>query len=559
VAEPLNASVVRDRNPDLDRLAMVVSGPDGSSTRWADDEPEVENIPTDLTLSGSIPGGDADLSCGLLRDLTYRAADLRNRNAVLVHGPGAEPTWRGYLAKTPATKTTVSPAAVGEVNRLKGDPTLRMIPVDRDLSHWGPAGITRKINNNIGNSPTSDASVISTADGQALHLEVSGAWINPLTPRVEAWYDAGPGMQIERVSGGLLSTEATQWHFGLYGADTAAGDGVTTESGDLWAGATTAFSFFPSPAKRLMIALWIYTATPAGADGDTFAIDFMYVCVGGTDVPRQEMNDGQNGFGVYGQDVLDAILTKAGNGITFDRVNSAVDRFIIPHLVWLEPVTAEQAILDTNRFFRNLWGVYDGKLKWAPAESFGQRWHVRRDEGADPQAAGDDIEREINGVVVKYQDSFTGEAAIVGPPVTGLVGPGGMSTAGLAITDPYLPVNEWNQRAIAEVQAGLTSEAGAIRIGEMFREGIEAATGSGSIEIGNWQVYDDTGARYPAWAPREGDRLVEDDVPGRPERLIVQRNYKRASRTSTLTLDAPPDALQALQERLQVVLVGVTG
>ena len=102
-----------------------------------------------------------------------------------------------------------------------------------------------------------------------------------------------------------------------------------------------------------------------------------------------------------------------------------------------------------------------------------------------------------------------------------------------------------------------TRKPGAIRIGELAREGIEQATASGSLEIGAWQVYDDTGARYPAWAPSAGDRLVEDDVPGHPERLIVQASYRHSSRTSSLTLDAPPNALEALQERLQVVLVGV--
>lgn len=557
MAEPLNAAVIRERSADLDRLAMILSRPDGSITRWADDEPDVDRIPIDLQLSSSVPGGDADLSCALLRDLAFRDPDLRNLNRVKVQGAGAEDVWRGYLAKTPATKTQVSPAAVGDVGKLKGDPSLRMIPVDRDPSRWGGPSAARRITLiNANEAHSQDAAVVTDSASQALALEISDVWVDPFRPRCEAWYNAGQGLAIGRIyfkwSGDsntafILESYVRPSDNALIAESEGAADVFTTVTGTR--------DFKPANAFQFAQIAWKYSGA-GGTAGQVFRCLLSEVAVYGKDVP-QTPNPNGGPDGVLGEDVLEAVLAKAGNGITYDADRSSSDAFVIPHLSWPEAVTAEQAVLDTNRFYRNLWGVYGGKLRWAPPETFGDRWHVRRDEGADPQLAGPDSEQEFNAVLVKYQDSLTGTTRLVGPPASGYVGPTGLSTAGLVNTDPYLPVNEWGERRWAIVEAGLTSEAGAIRIGELFRSGVEAMTTSGSIEIGAWQVYDSAGARYPAWAPSAGDRLVEDDVAGQPERLIVQASYSHSTRKANLTLDQPPNALEALQERLQVVLVGV--
>jgi hypothetical protein len=562
VSEPLNASVTRGPIADLDRLAMTVTRPDGTVARWADDEPDVDKIPLDLQFSSGIPGGDADLGCGLLRDLSYSAPDLRNRNRVKVEGPGFEPVWRGYLAKSPRTKTMASPAATGEAGRLKGDPSLRMIPVDRDLSHWKPASGRRKQALIAANQPVKgDPEITPGQKGQSLTLSLRDTWVSPYLPVAEAWYDAGVGLRVRYVA---AITEGDGNATFMLKVGWAPDDLPTTfkytpdryVTGGEWGALHDAVAE-GFVASRFAWLNWQYPSTPAGAAGAVFQVMCRYLHVCGDEVPITVTTSGVWYWGVTGQDVIKAILQKAGNGITFDSTNSPSDPWTIPHLVWLEPVTAEQAILDTNRFFRRWWGVYDGKLKWAPPETFGNRFHVRRDEGADPQSGGNDSDSEINGVIVRYDDALTQEKGIVGPPSSGLVGSLNLSTAGLVVSDPQLPVNEWGERKWAIIEAGLTSEAGAIRIGELFREGAEQITASGTIEVGAWQIFDDTGARYPAWAIHAGDRLVEDDAPGQPERFVIQAQYGHSKRTATLTLDAPPNALEALQERLQVVLVGV--
>lgn len=561
---PPEAVVVNEPTPpDLDRLAMVLSTPDGGGKRWADDEPDVENIPIDLQLSSSIPGGDADLSCAFLRDMVARHRDLRNRNRLVVQGPGAEDVWRGFLAKTPETKTQVSPAAVGDVGKLKGDPTLRMIPVDRDLSHWKGISAARELAllsalMNYGDAATG----VDPTDGlAALIFDLTAPW-GAAGKAIEAYYDAGAGLNVAQIFWERISksnappSPSGTFEFFLSVCDDDKSTNLESSADQQTVNEDTdAAGFYtPTTPRRWGRLRWRFPEVLAGTT--SFKSFVRKLAVIGGEVPT--VIDPATGTpGVLGPDVLRAILNKTGGGITYDADSIEADEFIVPHLAWLEAITSEQGILDLNRFFRNLWGVYSGKLRWASPETFGDLWHVRRDEGADPQFNGPDSDQEFNGVIVKYDDALTGVRGIVGPPGSGLVGPSGLSTATLLDDDPYLPLNEWGERKWAVVEAGLTSEAGAIRLGELFLAGLRARSTSGSIEIGAWQVYDDVGARYPAWAPKAGDRIVVDDEQNPVQRLLVEASYKHAGRTSSLTLDSPPDALEALQERLQVVLVGV--
>lgn len=563
---PPDAAVVSEPiPPDLDRLAITLSTPAGVLKRWADDEPDVEDIPIDLTLSSTVPGGDADVSCALLRDMAFRDSDLRNRNRLVVQGPGAEDVWRGYLTKTPDTKTQVSPAGVGDVGKLKGDPTLRMIPVDRDLSHWKGYSAARELLLLAGKfwgyeeaSPGTDPT-----DGfAALVMSITAPATNPPNKVCEAFYDAGQGLTVKQIFWERKSNSTVAGSPGaifFFQAGVADDDKLTNleqiaDTHTAEADSDPAAAWTPTTPRRWASLRWGREGEQTGS-----AVHKSFVrklAVIGGEVPTT--NDPKTGVpGVLGPDVLKAILNKAGGGIGYDSDSIEGSQFVIPHLAWLEAITAEQGILDVNRFFRNLWGVYAGKLRWASPETFGDLWHVRRDEGADPQFNGPDSDQEYNGVIVKYDDALTGARGVVGPPASQLKGPSGLSTATLLDSDPYLPLNEWGERKWAVVEAGLTSEAGAIRLGELFLQGLQARVTSGSIEIQAWQVYDATGARYPAWAPKAGDRLLVDDEPNAAERLIVEASYKHAGRTASLTLDSPPDALEALQERLQVVLVGV--
>jgi hypothetical protein len=76
-----------------DRLALSVTHSDGRITRWGPDAPQPTEIPGDLTFSTSIPGGDKDLSCSLLRRIDLDYDDQALFDAVRVYGPANKTAW----------------------------------------------------------------------------------------------------------------------------------------------------------------------------------------------------------------------------------------------------------------------------------------------------------------------------------------------------------------------------------------------------------------------------------------------------------------------------------
>jgi hypothetical protein len=225
---------------------------------------------------------------------------------------------------------------------------------------------------------------------------------------------------------------------------------------------------------------------------------------------------------------------------------------VIPDIKWRDPVSAGSIILDTNRFYLRPWVVRDRTLHWR--DRVGRTWRARRDEGVKVADQGFDSEHIFSGVGVLYSDG-TGAQQMVAPP-----GIQASTTAeSLQSTDPRNPALSWGRTKVAIIDAGLTTLDGATRIGELFMAELAARRSAASTEVGNWQIFDEAGARAPSYEIREGDYLLIEDEPGAGERLVVAHNYNRASRTNSLDLDAPPDRLEAILERLQVVLVGVVG
>jgi hypothetical protein len=68
-------------------------------------------------------------------------------------------------------------------------------------------------------------------------------------------------------------------------------------------------------------------------------------------------------------------------------------------------------------------------------------------------------------------------------------------------------------------------------------------------------VRDDRGIPHPAWRVRAGDQIAFTDAADTSYRRIVRADYDHASRTCSVDLDAPPEGLDALLERLGVVLI----
>jgi hypothetical protein len=105
------------------------------------------------------------------------------------------------------------------------------------------------------------------------------------------------------------------------------------------------------------------------------------------------------------------------------------------------------------------------------------------------------------------------------------------------------------------LQVEVTTEAGAIEIGRRFLEETKLLDGSGQARIVG-HVKDDRGVLHPYSRIRSGDYIAFDDAADPSYRRIVKTTKDDAAKTCTVDLDAPPEGLQALLERLNAVLVG---
>ena len=542
-----------------DRLGISVEDRFGYATRWALDEVDAGDRPLELAISSALPGGDRDVSCRLLREHAD-TADLGELNPVKVYGPGVESVFEGSLAKAPSGDRSVSPAAIGRASELKGDPSLAMVVVDRDPGNWTPDTATAKlINLAAGYSPTDgsvDSDPIGTSAGLA--LEWQGDWIATSKPCVTMIYDGGAAKigQVYCVWSGYGAVgSGSPFAHRLYASDSDNPGSYTPLAYNGGAYSLPGTVNVPlSTPRRFIIAQLRYDAGPAGSPNLQSGVHLGDLAVyGDNSIPLVNRHTGPPG--VLGRDVIAEVLDRTPTSITYTDDSLEEDDFVIPHLEWRDPVTAEAAILDTNRYFRKLWGVYGGVFYWRDLETFGRTWRVRKSDGARPQSSGFDVEHVWNGVVVRYNDPSTGRVEVVGPPGSNLYGPLGLSTVDLLDWDEENPANAHNQRKWAVIDAGMTTEDGAIRLGAYFLRTLKDRRSSGSIDLRSGWVLNEAGIAHPAWAVRAGDRLIVEDDSPRPH-YIVEATYNHDSRTVSCSLDAPPDTLESILERLQVVLVG---
>ena len=543
-----------------ERVALTISDGRGGRWRLADDEPNVDNVPNDVTISSSLPGGAKEVSSELWRDPRIARRDVAPLNDLRVSGIGNRTLWRGYLSRGPQTVDRISPTAIGDAGRLTDTPGLRMIPVDRELGNWTGMPRARQLAlRTAGLSNITDGVAVDDANGNAgLKLESSDNWAAGYLPNCEAFYDAGPGMLLDRIYG-LPAKDALVQFFGAnfsvaaYLADDDAASSLTSSGGLTH---NVAFNFNVPAGKRFALLQQAYvTAGAGGIQGATYSTTFTNLAVyGKTGIPLDATPTGPPG--VHGADVLKAILALAQCGISWTTDSIAPDDFVIPDLKWKTPVDASTMILDTNRFYQRNWIVRDRLLYWQENKDLGRLWRARRDEGTKPESSGFDADQIFNGVVVNYTDG-SGSSLVVGPPSSGLTGPLGLSTASLEDTSDTNPATLAGRRKWLVIDAGLTTEDGAIRLGYYALRLLANRLTSGSVEIPNFAIFDESGARYPASEIGAGDRLLIVDEPNPVERLIVDANWSKTSRAASLALDAPPDDLAAILERLAVNLVGV--
>jgi hypothetical protein len=394
-----------------DRLAMSVTRTDGTVTRWGPDEPDPINLPGDLSFGSQMPGGFKDLSCSLLRRIDLDYPDLALFDTVRVYAPGNRTVWEGRMAQFPRSHGdgfSITPGAVGWSAHLTDDPSFTEVYVDRDISHWqGPSLAERLAMLAASHDITSFTyNVDGTALMCALPNQALGAQV-----QTEAWYTAPAGVTVAKVS--YKGTESIP--AGYRGAL------VVSSTGDPIAGSATVAATLDDTVRTATLAtprryvfVDLYSngtaATPAPGAHRTWKVLAAYGSHGLTTRAIVGEPDG-----LYASDVIANIVSRAAPLLTVASGAIQATTFVIPHLVFTDPTTAESAIQLVNAYHGYDWGVYDNKqFFYRASDPALLTWQARLSTGARLDLEGDTAEQVFNGVYVTYQDA-TGQKKTVGP------------------------------------------------------------------------------------------------------------------------------------------------
>jgi hypothetical protein len=158
------------------------------------------------------------------------------------------------------------------------------------------------------------------------------------------------------------------------------------------------------------------------------------------------------------------------------------------------------------------------------------------------------MDRLWESVIVQYND-VDGSARTVGPPGS----LADVESASLKDSDPENPANQLGIIRRNKLVMGTSTAAAATEVGRRFLEEQKLLDRSGRARIVG-HITDDHGILHPYWRMRGGDLISFIDANDTSYRRIVKADHDGTSRTASLDLDAPPEGLDALLERLGVVL-----
>jgi hypothetical protein len=544
-----------------DRLSLSVTHADQSVTRWGPDEPNAEDVPGDLTFSTSIPGGYRDLSCSLLRRIDLDYPDQGLYDGVTVYGPGNVTAWDGRLIQFPRSHGAgfeITPGAVGWSAHLKDDPSFREIYIDRDVSHWTDAPFDRMLER--ANAGFAQGKIqLTIGNGGAIWTVPNEAL--PSGEHSELHYDAGPGLGVAMLLYNGTRTGAS-WA-GSFEAptvfiDTAATFPSASSATLTLDGASRTASGWTTERYAMVRTRTTAAVTPAVGHQQSYA---SLVAIGGHGLTTSTAGTGSTGF--LASDVLANILTRAAPALSYTTgTDGSIETtaFAIPHLVFHDPITAEDAIMFVNAYHQYEWGVYDNREFFYRAPDPDRLcWEARLSEGAHVQLEGDTAEQVFNGIVVSYQD-VNGQRKSIGPAAeywhagTALVD----ATSTLLVdTSETNPLNEHGLTRWAKLEISQpTTQAGAEQLGYVWLTEHSLPQRRGNITLTGTATHPTEG-QVPVWRPRAGDYVRIPDHPADVPRRIISTSYTHGSRSISLDCDNTSFKLDAIMERLGVGLVGV--
>jgi hypothetical protein len=540
------------------RLNVSVTHPDGSTSRWAGDEPDPANIPQGLRFGTSIPGGFVDATLNLPRRITTDSPDLNLYDTIRVYGAGNQTAWEGRVAGLPRQHDqtfSVQVAAVGWSAHLRDDPSFSMVYADRDLNRWaGPSAARRAAILAVPAGTGDPSTAPDTATGLPTLIQ---GWRDAWAVRQghDAWYDSGPGNLIAAIyydflpKGGTGTSSPWEWQI-----RSSSDDILTAAEATANLAAASGSGYYTPATARRYIALTFEHITTGGSAGTNYELHWRKLTAYG-DHGLTRRGTAPGGF--YASDVIAHVLDTAApllNYTTGPGGTITPTTFPIPHLAFHDPTTAEAAISLTNGYHLYEWAVWDNKtFHYTQPNADRLTWQARLGDGAKISLEGDDANNVFNGVFVTYQDP-SGIRHTVGPPGSNAEA----TDATLADTSADNPINahgiprRWAKLDISTV----TTQAGAIQLGAIWLSEHSLPQRRGVLTLTSTVTHPTKGNR-PVFEVRAGDWITIADHPTNVPRRIIETSYDHDQRTLTASLDNTTARIEAVMERMGVALVGV--
>ncbi len=535
---------VREKPPL--RLHLDVENPSGRRYRWGHDEPDPANVPMGLRFGDSMPGGFDTLDCTLARNPNTDYPDLERLSTIRVLGPGGDIAGEYRMEAAPRAsgeQMAVSPRAVGWQAALEDDKSAVLVPVDRDASRWGDMSLERK--QVLAAAGETLTKIQGSAEGGGLVFDVPNEALTAVD-RAELHYEMPAGVKASAF--GYRSIREGTWSIltsGLFASDTrpfTAAEGYSLTADD-----TLREQALTDDRRYLLLQVQSSgSGTPPAGTQESYPQIAVYDDSGITRVAVEDEPDG-----VLASGIVAYAVSRWAPTLNFTEGRTLLaSSFPVPHVTFHEPTTAGEIVRQATRWELQDWAVWEGKtFWWYPRNTYGNRWRARI-RPSQLQTTGQQVERLWNSILVQYNDPADGATRTVGP-----VGSGADTTSEyLTDSDPDNPANRLGITRRDLLQAGTTTANGAVEIGRQFLEQSKLLDGSGQARFVGW-VEDDRGVTWPYWKVRAGDYVSFIDAADSGYRRIVKSDKDHGSRTCTIDIDAPPEGLAALLERLGAVLI----
>lgn len=545
------------------RFACTLYAGDGTSQRFGPDEPDPENVVTDVTFGTQVPGwGFAEGTVRLNRPSGMSSLDAALFQRGVVYDESGQVIYRGRVASVPRVGTNeIELDFEGPLAHLDDDSSARMIYRETDLSIWEEPSRARQMMllNGFYLPGAGEVSTIFDETGfPALKVgldRLSQAY--PPTEIAEAWLKSqlpigsiGVGSYEDRSAGGAAL--AAPWSISLVMcSDDVNGNATATANLAGTLPAAGPFTLAPTDGVTRKYACIRFLYGGASTAEYEFAAFFRGIAVYGNHGLTKRGTEPNAGF--YASDVVADALNRWAPLIDIAPNGIEQSTFIIPQLSFTDFGSTTRSIIEAvslygaNGLQPPDYGYYEDGFFWKTPGTYGRTWRVRRDQGAISVDEGPTTESRCNGFIVSYTDA-AGTQRSVGFPGSGA----DVETAALQDTSPSNPVNAAGiPRRVGSRDVGITTAEGATLLGQLLMNDANTRRYSGSLDL-KGEIQDDAGNLLPSYLVRAGDYVVMEDDETSTPRKIVSTQYSNG--TVNATCDNKSTSIDSLLSRLDVAI-----